>query len=73
MRELEIESEEFFVNMIAVDVKEYAKVHFEKAAKKTLTIPAWLNKLALEHGINFSQVLQEALTERLRCEKVKVH
>lgn len=71
MDELEIESEESFVNMVTVDVKEYAKVHFEKAVKKTLTIPAWLNKLALEQGVNFSQVLQEALKERLQCEKTK--
>lgn len=32
-----------------------------KSVKKTLTIPAWLNDRALEKGINFSQVLQEAL------------
>ena len=71
MEELEIEAEEFFVNIVTVDVKEYAKVHFEKAVKKTLTIPAWLNKLALENGVNFSQVLQEALKERLQSDKVK--
>ena len=72
MEELEIECEEFFVNMVTVDVKEYAKVHFEKAVKKTLTIPSWLNKLALEQGVNFSQVLQDALKERLKCNKAKV-
>lgn len=33
--------------------------------KKTLTIPKWINDLAEEHNINFSQVLQEALKERL--------
>ena len=36
-----------FVNMITVDVDEYAKRHFEKA------------------NLNFSQVLQQALKERL--------
>lgn len=71
MQELEFECEEAFANMVTVDVKEYAKLHFEKAVKKTLTIPAWLNRLALERGINFSQVLQEALKERLQCDKVK--
>lgn len=63
--ELELNSGESFVNMVTVDVDEYAKVHFEKSVKKTLTIPAWLNAAALEKGINFSQVLQEALKERL--------
>ncbi len=56
---------ESFVNMISVDVALYAKEHFQKSVKKTLTIPAWLNKAALEQGINFSQVLQEALKSRL--------
>lgn len=36
-----------------------------KAVKKTLTIPNWLNKLAEEKKINFSQVLQLALKEKL--------
>lgn len=65
-KELETESSEAFVNMVTVDVAEYAKAHFEKSVKKTLTIPAWLNKAALEQNLNFSQVLQEALKERLR-------
>ena len=56
---------EHFMNLISVDVDAYAKEHFEKSVKKTLSIPAWLNKAALEKGINFSQVLQEALLERL--------
>lgn len=63
--ELDISSDESFVNMIAVDVAEYAKNHFEKSVKKTLTIPAWLNKAATEQGINFSQTLQNALKEQL--------
>lgn len=59
--------EEAFVNMISVDVKAYAKEHFDKSVKKTLTIPAWLNDLALERNINFSQVLQEALLTKIRA------
>lgn len=54
-----------FVNMVAVDVADYAKKHFEKSVKKTLTIPAWLNDAAVAEGINFSQLLQEALKARL--------
>ncbi len=36
-----------------------------KAIKKTLTIPKWLNDEAERHHMNFSQVLQIALKERL--------
>lgn len=65
-KELELDScTEDFVNMVTVDVDDYAKSHFEKPVKKTLTIPAWLNDTAQEKNINFSAVLQEALKERL--------
>lgn len=35
------------------------------SVKKTLSIPQWLNKLAIENNINFSQILQSALKETL--------
>lgn len=65
-KELEIEPEEAFINMVSVDVDAYAKEHFEKSVRKTLTIPAWLNAAALEMDINFSQVLQEALLSKVQ-------
>lgn len=36
-----------------------------KSVKKTLTIPEWLNQEVLSEGINFSQVLQDALISKL--------
>jgi hypothetical protein len=36
-----------------------------KAIKKTLTIPKWLDELATEQSVNFSQTLQDALKEKL--------
>ena len=38
---------EAIVNLVSVDVAEYAKKHFEKSVKKTLSIPAWLNEAAV--------------------------
>ncbi len=64
--ELDTEAGEYFVNIVTVDVDEYAKAHFNKSIKKTLSIPEWLNREALDKGINFSQVLQEALVAKLR-------
>lgn len=54
-----------FVNYIACDTLAYRKMHNNKAVKKTLTIPEWLNEAASEAGINFSQVLQDALKMQL--------
>ena len=36
-----------------------------RVVKKTLTIPAWLNREAEEAHVNFSQVLQDALKSYL--------
>jgi len=36
-----------------------------KAENKTVTIPRWLNDLAEESGVNFSQVMQTALKDVL--------
>lgn len=63
--ELYNEYESVVVNMVTVDVDEYARKNFNKAVKKTLTIPAWLNDKAMEQNINFSQVLQKALIEEI--------
>lgn len=44
---------------------EYLKKHNSKAVKKTLSIPEWLNEEALRLELNFSQVLQEALMQKI--------
>ena len=48
---------------------EYAKKYKTKSIKKTLSIPEWLNDEALANNINFSQVLQEALINKLESLK----
>lgn len=55
-----------FINFIRCDTEEYRKRFNNKAVKKTLSIPEWLNEKAMAAGINFSQVLQEALKEKLK-------
>ena len=54
-----------FVAMVDMDMLAYRQKHDNKAVKKTLSIPQWLNTLAEREGINFSNVLQKALRERL--------
>lgn len=52
-----------FVNMVALDMDSYAAKYGNKAVKKTLTIPAWLNTYVEENNISCSLVLQEALSK----------
>lgn len=54
-----------FISFVSIDMDEYRKKHNNKAIKKTLTIPVWLNNLSEKNNINFSQVLQEALKQKL--------
>lgn len=49
------------VNMLLLDMDVYAERYGEKAVRKNVTIPAWLNTFAEKQSINFSRVLQEAL------------
>lgn len=38
-----------------------------RSVNRTVTLPAWMNSAALEKGINFSQVLQDALKDKLNA------
>ena len=49
-----------FINFVALDLDEYRRKNNNRAIKKTLSIPEWLNILAEQDGINFSQTLQDA-------------
>jgi len=54
-----------FISLVSVDTKAYRAAIDNRAVKKTLTIPSWLNRKAEEQGVNFSQVLQSALKQQL--------
>ena len=43
-----------FISLIKCDTLAYRKKFSNKAVKKTLTIPEWMNAEAIRAGINFS-------------------
>ena len=53
------------VSYVSADTLKYRKIFNNKAVKKTLSIPEWMNEAAVKENINFSQVLQDALIQRL--------
>lgn len=55
--------EDGFSSLVSCNIDQYKDT---KAVKKTLTIPSWLNDRAVKMGINFSQVLQEALISKIQ-------
>ncbi len=56
-----------YVVVIQFDMLEYLRKNESKAVKKTLSIPSWLNEAAIKQNINFSQVLQEALINKINA------
>ena len=56
------------VMLIEVEPDHYARKYKTRAIKKTLTIPEWLNEKAVKADINFSQLLQEAIKEKLNLD-----
>ena len=58
-----------FTSVIAVDTETYRRYYENKAVKKTLTIPMWLNERAERANINFSGALQEALKSQLQIQE----
>ena len=54
-----------FSCVIEFNLDQYRRKNCSRAVKKTLSIPEWLNEACIEQGINFSQVLQEALISKL--------
>lgn len=54
-----------FITFVSIDMDDFRKKYNNKAIKKTLSIPAWLNNLSEKNNLNFSQILQEALKQKL--------
>lgn len=62
--DIKIKENEFLVPII-VYMKLVREEMNNKAVKKTLTIPYWLNKVAEKEGVNFSALLQKAIKEKI--------
>lgn len=54
---ISIEADEF-VNFVCIDYKE------NRAVKRTVSIPKWMDDLVIESGLSLSRVLQDALKQR---------
>ena len=59
-----MDPESGFTSLVACTIDQYKET---RAVKKTLTIPSWLNDRATAMGVNFSQVLQEALITKIQA------
>ena len=66
LENIKLEYDNGMINYVMLDIDSYAEKYGDKAVRKNLTIPAWLNTLAEKHDINFSRILQNALQTELK-------
>ena len=66
--QIELDDENSSLVVLCFDLEAYRKKHNSQAVKKTLSIPEWLNEEAMAKGLNFSQVLQEALLAKIQAQ-----
>lgn len=68
LKDIKLEHDEF-VTLVEVWMTPVRDRFENKAIKKTLTVPKWLNDIAVKNDVNFSSVLQAALKEYLGIDR----
>lgn len=66
LEELYTDKSRVFVNIISVNVAEYAEKHFNKSVKKLVTIPQWMADMAEAKKLKLSKLLQDAIREKIQ-------
>lgn len=71
LSDIDISKGEFFedgeseMSLVDVNIETYRKKMSNRAVRRNVSIPFWLNEAADKQHINVSKVLQEALMEKL--------
>lgn len=63
------DSGDSYVSLVDIDFDEYRRKIDNKAVRRNVTIPNWLNREAEKAHLNVSRVLQEALIAKLGLHK----
>lgn len=60
-----------FINLLVLNIDEYAEKYGDRAVRKNLTIPAWLNTFVEKKHINCSWVLQNELVKLWKVAQIQ--
>jgi predicted RNase H-like HicB family nuclease len=66
LEDIKLEYDNGIINYVLLDMDSYSEKYGEKAVRKNLTIPSWLNTVAEKHSVNFSEVLKKGLENELK-------
>lgn len=58
-------SAEQFTSLVTADMRSARRAWENRSVSRTITLPAWLDELARQSNLNFSQVLQQAVKKTL--------
>ncbi|NLM06026.1 MAG: type II toxin-antitoxin system HicB family antitoxin [Tissierellia bacterium] len=67
--DLKLEDDEYsdlsksFISLVGIDLAEYVKQADKRTVRKNISIPSYLNEMGITKGVNFSQILQDALKD----------
>lgn len=65
----EIETEFEFITLVELDLELHRKRISTKSVKTTVTMPEWLKEEAELNNINFSEIIQNGIKEKLGIDK----
>ena len=54
-----------FVSLVDVDVDSFRRMNKSRSVRRNITLPEWLDDMAVSEKINVSEVTQNALKQRL--------
>ena len=58
-----------FVNLLVLDIDSYAEQYGNKAVRRNITVPAWLDTYAQKNHLSLSKVVQDTLLTLAQKEK----
>lgn len=53
------------VNLLVLDMDAYAEKYGDKAVRKNITIPAFMNTFIERHGLSLSKIAQDAISKTM--------
>lgn len=58
-----------FVNLLILDINSYAEKHSNKAVRRNVTVPAWLDTYAQKNNLSLSKIVQDSILKLAQKKK----
>lgn len=65
IKDVHADSDDGIVNLLILDIDEYAEKYGEKSVRKNISIPAYMNTFIEKSGLSLSKITQDAINHLL--------